>query len=127
MKLDKRLPKQSMGDVVDKMTILVRKLFFGEEDAVKELQYLVECMNDIEKDAGDLIVSIIRISFMNFEIWNRENEIRRGGDTVMEQEEIGKRAIEIRNFNRKRVHYKNEINRITGQGFREFKIKHRSQ
>jgi hypothetical protein len=35
--------------------------------------------------------------------------------------------IEVRDFNSKRVQEKNEINRLTGMGFREFKVKHRSR
>jgi len=120
------MPRQSFGDVVDKMTILSRKIYFGEEDAIEELSYLKGALNLPESKLGDLLVATIRLAQMNFEIWNLENEIRRG-DKSLSVEEVGLRALKIRDFNRKRVRYKNLINRITGIGFVEFKIQHRSQ
>jgi len=126
-KIAKHMPKQSFGDVVDKMTILTRKVFFGEEDAIEELYYLIGCLNKMDKGSGDLIAAIIRLAQMNFEIWNLENEIRKGGEDKFTRAQIGGRAIEIRNYNRKRVKYKNHINKLTDLGFTEFKVKHRSQ
>ena len=126
------LPKQSLGEVIDKLTILARKIQFGEEDAYKEFTYLTEAVSQMGlKLNGAILAAIIRLTQMNMEIWNRENELRRapegGLPEGMTVEEVAKRTIEIRDFNRKRVKYKNEINRITELGFREFKIKHRSQ
>lgn len=126
-----KLPKQSLGDVIDKMSILTRKVFFGEEDAVEELGYLEWCLNAMDTVApskqGKFVSAIIRLAQMNFEIWNLENEIRKGGEDKFSVEEIGRRSILIRDYNKKRVYYKNQINELTGLGFREFKIKHRSQ
>ena len=53
--MDPSLPKQSFGDVIDKMSILTRKVFFGEEDAVEELAYLVDCLNEMghQGDEGE--------------------------------------------------------------------------
>jgi len=128
MKKRADLPYMSFGDVIDRVTILSRKLFFGEEDAYKEHTYLTEALNALKIPlTGALLAAIIRLNQMNIEIWNLENEIRKGGDDVMSREEIGRRAILIRDYNRKRVHYKNELNRLTQLGFREFKVKHRSQ
>lgn len=125
-------PKLSLGDAMDRITILTRKIFFGEEEAYKEHTYLTEHIDNLNlKLSGSLLSAIIRLSQMNIEIWNRENDLRRapdgelpGGMTI---ERAGELAVEIRDFNRKRIRYKNEINRITGKGFREFKVKHRSQ
>ena len=119
-------PKQSLGDVIDKLSILIRKVQFGETQAMKELEYLQIALTNMGYD-GSLIVTIIEVAQANFEIWERENKLRNGGEDEFSLAEIGKRAIEIRDFNRKRVKAKNEINRITELGFREFKVKHRSQ
>ena len=123
------LPVQSMGDIVDKISILTRKLFFGEEEAADELRYLEQCLDSVKglPISGKLVSAIVRVTQANYDIWNLENELRKGGEQKFEREEIGARAIEIRNFNKRRIRYKNEINDITGLGFREFKIKHRSQ
>ena len=122
------LPKQSFGEAVDKITILSRKIHFGEEEAYKEFIYLTEAITNLELVlTGAILASIIRLTQANFDIWNLENEMRKGREDKFTREEIGKRAIEIRDINRKRVNYKNELNRLTELGFREFKVRHRSQ
>lgn len=118
--------EMSLGDVIDRLTILSRKIYFGEEGAYKEHTYLTESVDKIGlKLSGALLASIIRITQANFEVWNRENAFRRGED--MPAEAVKKMMIEVRDINKKRVEYKNEINRITEKGFREFKTHHRSQ
>lgn len=118
----------SLGDVIDRLTILSRKIFFGEEGAYKEHNYLTEGIDKLDiKLSGALLAVIIRLNSMNMEIWNLENEIRNDTENAMSNEEVGKRAKLIRDYNKKRVEYKNEINRLTEMGFREFKTKHRSQ
>jgi hypothetical protein len=118
----------SLGDVIDRLTILSRKIFFGEEEAYKEFEYLTEGVDRLGiKLSGALLACLLRLQAMNIEIWNLENEIRNDTENAMPNEEVGRRAKLIRDFNKKRIDYKNEINRLTQMGFREFKIKHRSQ
>lgn len=116
----------SLGDIIDRLTILSRKLFFGEEGAYKEHTALSEGIDKLNIPlTGALLACIIRIAQMNFEIWNRENVFRRGED--MPAEDVKKMMIEVRNFNSKRVEHKNELNRLTEMGWREFKVQHRSR
>lgn len=120
--------EMSLGDVFDRLTILSRKIYFGEEGAYKEHTYLTEGIDKLGiRLSGALLSAIIRLNQMNIEVWNLENEIRNDSENKMDNAEIGKRAKMIRDHNKKRIEYKNEINRLTGGGFREFKIKHRSQ
>jgi len=119
-------PAYSLGDVMDKMTILTRKIYFGEEDAISEHRYLEKGL-DAWGVNGKLITNVIRLTQMNFEIWNLENEIRRHGTDKFTLEEIGRRAVLIRDLNRKRVQYKNKISELTKEGFKECKVQHRSQ
>jgi hypothetical protein len=51
--------------------------------------------------------------------------MRNGGETKLGLEECGRRAIKIRDFNKKRIEYKNILNCLD-KGFREIKINHRS-
>lgn len=116
----------SLGDAIDRVTILTRKIFFGEEGAYKEFVYLTESIDKLDlKLSGALLACIVRLSMMNFEVWIRENGFRRG--EVMDAETVKKMMIEVRDFNSKRYDNKNEINRLTEMGFREFKIQHRSR
>ena len=124
--MNPELPKQSLGDVVDKVTILTRKIFFGEEQAYMEHSYLCSSLDKLNvKLSGALLAAIVRVAYMNFEVWNRENAFRRGED--MTPPDVKDMMIEVRDFNKRRIEYKNEINRLTKLGFREFKVRHRSQ
>jgi hypothetical protein len=116
----------SLGDAIDRITILERKIQFGEDAAYKEFIHLTESLDKLNvKLSGALLAAIIRVAYNNFEVWNRENTFRRGVD--MPAEDVKKMMIEVRDFNSRRVQSKNEINRITEMGFREFKIQHRSR
>ncbi|HNX03760.1 MAG TPA: hypothetical protein PLE33_08940 [Candidatus Cloacimonas sp.] len=116
----------SLGDVIDRLTILTRKIFFGEVQAHKEHTALSEGLSKLDiKLTGELLNAIIWITQMNFEVWNRENGFRRGEE--MTAEDVKKMMIEVRDMNKRRIEYRNEINRITGTGFKEFKVNHRSQ
>ncbi len=118
----------SFGDVIDRITILSRKIFFGEEGAYEEHTYLIDGVNRLKINlSGSLLAAIVRITQMNIEIWNLENEIRNDTENKMDNAEIGRRAKLIRDYNKKRIEQKNEINRMTEMGFREFKSHHRSQ
>lgn len=119
-------PRYSLGDIIDKMSILLMKVYHGEEDASEELIALRKGLLDQEID-GNFVLTCLRLAHINKCIWNLENDIRKGGEGKFSLEEIGRRAIEIRNLNRKRVHYKNLINRITNKGFQETKVFHQSQ
>ncbi len=116
----------SLGDAIDRVTILTRKIAFGEEGAYKEHTFLTEAIDKLNIPiSGALLACIIRMSYYNFEVWNRENAFRRGED--IPAEDVKKMMIEVRDFNKKRIEQKNEINRLSEMGFREFKIQHRSQ
>lgn len=77
---------------------------------------------------GKLVTNAMRLCQMNIEIWNLEHEMRKEaeGQTKFSLEEIGKRAIKIRDLNRKRIEYKNLINDLAGNHFRETKVNHLS-
>ena len=116
----------SLGDVIDRITILSRKIFFGEEGAYREHTYLTEGIEKLNiKLTGALIACIIRLCYSNFEVWNRENAFRRGEEMTGEQ--VKQMMIEVRKFNSKRIEQINEINRLTEMGFRTFKVQHRSR
>lgn len=116
----------SLGDAIDRITILIRKIQFGEDGAIKEFEHLTEAIDKLGIPMrGALLTAVIRVAYYNFEVWNRENAFRRGED--MTAEAVKQMMIEVRDMNSRRVQNKNEINRMTEMGFREFKIQHRSR
>lgn len=62
----------------------------------------------------------------NGKIWDLESDIRQGKEGELGLEEVGRRAITIREFNKKRIEVKNEITKVFG-GYQEIKHDHASQ
>ena len=62
----------------------------------------------------------------NGKIWDLESDIRRGKEGELGLEEVGRRALQIRDFNAKRIEAKNRIAELVG-GFKETKFNHASQ
>jgi len=118
---------RNIGDLVDKLSILSRKIYFGEENAISEHRF-VEQELMLSGIPGKLVTNTIRLTQMNIEIWNLEHEMRKvqEGTGQFTFEEVGKRAIKIRDLNRKRIEYKNIINDLAGNQFRETKVNHLS-
>lgn len=119
-----RKPTMSLGETLDKLTILTRKIAFGDTEAISEHRHLEKALYAWGLN-GKIITNTIRLAYMNFEIWNLENSIRRGDVGEFELDEIGEKALKIRDFNKKRIEYKNNLNMID-KGFRESKVNHRS-
>lgn len=61
------------------------------------------------------------------DIWNLESELKSGMEAQLDLAEIGRRAIEIRNFNNKRIQLKNLIAEKLGCSVREIKAQHISE
>lgn len=60
-------------------------------------------------------------------IWHLESLLKSGLEEQLSLEEIGRRAIEIRNWNNRRVKLKNVIAEKLGCKVREFKYNHLSE
>lgn len=119
----------SLGDVVDRLSILSMKIYFGDESSIAEHRYLEKSLSAYGVN-GKIITQTIRLTLMNRLIWEQENEMRKDGrsEEEMSIEDLakdGRKARKIRDFNRKRIEYKNILNSID-KGFREVKIQHRS-
>jgi hypothetical protein len=69
---------------------------------------------------------IDRLCICNIKISILESDIRKGKEAELGLEEVGRRALEIRDINRERVALKNELKRIFGDGFKDIKVNHRS-
>jgi len=117
----------NVGEIVDKLSILSRKIYFGEEVAISEHRYLEQQLTSSGLP-GKLVTNVIRVTQCNIEIWNLEHEMRKiqEGTGKFTYEEIGRRAVKIRDLNRKRIEYKNLLNDIAGNQFRETKVNHLS-
>lgn len=69
---------------------------------------------------------IDRLCICNIKISILEADIRKGKEAELGLEEVGRRALEIRDINRERVALKNELKRIFKDGFIDYKVNHGS-
>lgn len=100
---------------------LLHKEFQDYSQAIKE--YIDEgvCNNVQVEDWSN------RLYDSNSNIWNLEAAIRQGKEGELGLEEVGRRAIEIRNNNGKRIKIKSEIVEKVGIGYKDIKINHASE
>jgi hypothetical protein len=57
-------------------------------------------------------------------IWDLEWQLKSGVEQMLSLQEIGRRAIAIRDFNNRRIAYKNSVASILGHPVREIKQDH---
>ena len=65
-----------------------------------------------------------RLEDVHLSIWELESDLRRGMEHNLGYEEIGRRAVEIRNYNNIRVTVKNNLAEALGDTVREIKYDH---
>lgn len=107
------------GDVFDRLSILILKLIHGVEvDDIKgELLELVLEFKATNLNEADAFINLLDV---NSKIWNSESDIRQGKE--LDLEDVGRRALSIRDFNRQRVALKNSISQ-----YKEIKLDHVSE
>jgi len=119
-----RKPPYNLGDLLDRLSILTMKIYFGSEGSISEHRFLEQSLPAFGIN-GKVVTNVMRLMLMNRLIWELENEMRNGGEDRLGLEEVGRRAIKIRDFNKKRIEYKNLLSELE-RGFKETKIQHRS-
>lgn len=116
----------TLGEYVDKLTILSKKDLCNLPGAKEELEINLQWLRERGIDA-DVLLAIIRIAQTNMDIWHLEHSVRNAAEGSIPLHEVGRRAIMIRNNNRTRVLYKNVLDSKSGEGLIEEKIKHLSE
>jgi hypothetical protein len=113
----------SLGEIVDRYSIVKLKSERTQLDCAEELQALLIEINKVE----GLTPYFEKLYEVNGRIWDLESDIRKGKEKELGLEEVGRRAINIREINSERITIKNEINKIYNTGFLETKINHASE
>lgn len=91
------------------------------EDRYKEL------IADLSQDQLDQLQNDIEeITRIHNKIWDLEWQLKSGVEHLLPLDEIGRRAIAIRDWNNKRITYKNSIAALFGLKLREIKTDHLS-
>lgn len=90
-----------------------------------ELTYYMNQAIQIDlTDVTDLFTNLVSI---HNQIWDLEAELKTGREAELPLEEIGRRAIEIRNWNNQRIRIKNAIAERLDCPVREIKRDHLSE
>ena len=127
MKKAKRKPfTYSFSELIDKLSIVSRKDIYGLPGARKELDLIMGWLNDAGIEAY-VLLSIIRITQANADIWNKEHELRNAKVGEMPLSEVGKIAEQVREHNKTRVRYMNELSKAVGDVQVLEKIRHLSE
>ena len=81
-------------------------------------------LTDFQKQT--LEFNIGEITNIHNQIWNLEWQLKSGVEQLLPLDEIGRRAIAIRDWNNRRITYKNSIAELFGFQLREIKTDHLS-
>ena len=111
----------SLGEIADRYSIIKLKSERTDIDCKEEFDTL---KNELKGD--EIYAYVDQLYEINGRIWDLESDIRKGKEGELGLEEVGRRAIMIRDFNKERINIKNIINTIYKTGFIEKKINHAS-
>ena len=114
-----------LPEVIDRYTIALLKLerLDKSEIDIDEMQEQVDYYKSGIDFSNERIVNLTdELYKVNGNIWDIEGSIRKGLDDDLGYEEIGKRAVMVRDLNRNRMKIKNDIIELTGDGFKDCKM-----
>jgi len=112
-----------LPELLDRMSICKLKTErIGEPQCFKELDFLKSAL--ITYDFAESDFYLQKLYEVNSKIWDMESDIRNGLDEELGLDEIGRRAIKIRETNKVRVSIKNEIVKKSKSGFEDVKMNH---
>lgn len=115
----------SIGEILDRLSICQLKAQRTDLDCSKELDLLWEALSIVDVgNSSSQYLGFLKI--VNGAIWDLESDLRRGKEGELGLEEVGRRAIKIRDLNSIRVFLKNEVNQKFNSGFQEIKKDHAS-
>jgi hypothetical protein len=125
-KVERRAFTYSFSELIDKLSIVSRKEVYGLEGARQELDLIMKWLNDAGIEAY-VLLSIIRITQANADIWNKEHAMRNAAVGEMSLSVVGKIAEQVREHNKTRVRYMNELSKAVGDSQVLEKIRHLSE
>ena len=110
----------SVGELIDKITILeIRSLFTENEYVKKELKELTEIQNTITQF---ILNHITELREVNQSLWKVEDKLRQKEKNQVFDEEFIELARSVYKLNDKRAEIKKKINEVTNSSYREVKL-----
>jgi hypothetical protein len=118
--------KMPASEIADRFTILLLKVGHGAPATEEVTAYARACDEDGLRTLPGGMELLTELFMHNAAIWQLETQVRQGKEGELGLEEVGRRALAIRDLNAKRIAAKNRIAELTN-GFREVKIAHASE
>ena len=110
----------SVGELIDKITILeIKALFTDDEYVKKELKELKQIQNTITQFIFNYVIELREV---NQSLWKIENKLRQKEKLQEFDEEFIELARSVYKLNDKRAEIKREINEICNSAFKEIKL-----
>ena len=116
----------SFAELIDKLSILSKKDLYNLPGSKEELALVMKWLNDAGIEAY-VILSIIRLTQANSDIWNLEHKMRNAVVGDMPENVVGRIAEQVREHNKTRVRYMNELNCACGDKQVIEKVRHLSE
>lgn len=118
-----------VAELADRYTIAILKFdrLPGEEIDKSLLSKQIEYYKQGLPSSPEVQELITDLHKINGQMWDAEHDIRKALDETLGLEEIGRRAIVIRDLNKIRVSIKNQLTKLCGQPeFLDCKMNHAS-
>lgn len=124
----KYLPELELIDRLCIARIKFERTGGGNQDELDwyETQYQQLILDLSPEQLTQLQNDIAEITKIHNKIWDLEWQLKSGVEHLLELDEIGRRAIAIRDWNNKRITYKNSIAALFNLKLREIKTDHLS-
>jgi hypothetical protein len=119
--------KMPIGEILDRYSIAILKKERASAENQQEIEDLTQEIESYKETHEEFInEKIDKLIEINGMIWDLESDIRKGREGELGLEEVGRRAIKIREFNKIRVGYKNDVVEVFGEGYKDIKMNHAS-
>jgi len=119
--------KMPISEILDRYSIAILKKERANAENQQEIEDLTKEIESYKETHGEFINDKIdKLIEINGMIWDLESDIRKGREGELGLEEVGRRAIKIREFNKIRVGYKNDVVEVFGEGYKDIKMNHAS-
>ena len=113
-----------VGELVDRYTIALLKQDKGMSNEI-ELTFYQQQIDQLDLSMID--PELLNLKKIHSEIWELEKELKSGREHNLSLEEIGRRALRIRDMNNQRMTVKNQIADKLACSIRESKKDHLSE
>lgn len=114
-----------ISEILDRYSIAILKRERADAENSKEINDLKSEIDKYSKEQYEFINQKIKdLIEVNGNIWDLESDIRKGKEGELGLEEVGRRAIKIREFNKIRITHKNNVVDYFGEGYKDIKMNH---